>query len=251
MTRVRVSRAKVTDISLHRKRVIETLTREYLCQKYLIDKMTVKEIAKENNFPYWTVRNRLTSLKISCGRKRYKEIIGKEFGLLKVIRKADAISKQVIWMCKCKCGNVLNVAGGNLRSGGSTSCGCTRYKKGFKNARWKGQGELSGRYWRIMQSNAIKRGIEFNIDIEYGWNLFLSQNSKCALSGIEICFSQGNTQTASLDRIDSNLGYNKENAQWVHKTVNLMKNILSQEEFVNWCHLISEKAKSKDGTVKG
>ncbi|CAB4152906.1 hypothetical protein UFOVP605_30 [uncultured Caudovirales phage] len=33
------------------------------------------------------------------------------------------------WLCKCACGNVVNVRGGNLRTGKTKSCGC--YRKDF------------------------------------------------------------------------------------------------------------------------
>ena len=51
--------------------------------------------------------------------------------------------------------------------------------------------------------------------------------------------------TASLDRIDSTKGYTKNNIQWVHKTINKMKNVLHDEEFIQWCNLIANYNKEK------
>lgn len=45
-------------------------------------------------------------------------------------------------------------------------------------------------------------------------------------------------QTASLDRINSSIGYTIDNVQWVHKKINMMKMDLSQEEFINYCRLV-------------
>jgi hypothetical protein len=52
--------------------------------------------------------------------------------------------------------------------------------------------------------------------------------------------------TASLDRIDSNKDYVEGNIQWVHKHLNLMKNILSQEYFINLCNKVSNNFKQNE-----
>lgn len=36
------------------------------------------------------------------------------------------------WLCKCECGNMVNVTTGHLLSGHSTSCGCTRLQNSIK-----------------------------------------------------------------------------------------------------------------------
>ena len=84
----------------------------------------------------------------------------------------------------------------------------------------------------------------FDITIEYAWDLYLNQNKECALSGLPIKFSftrNKNDETASLDRIDSKLGYVEGNVQWVHKHVNMMKNVYSQKYFISICKLISNR----------
>lgn len=112
----------------------------------------------------------------------------------------------------------------------------------------KGVGLLSGEYWSMVVSGASKRKIEFAITIEYAWNLFLHQNKKCALSGVDLIFESNCVhnknkkykieRTASLDRIDSNKGYLEGNVQWVHKDINLMKNKFSEDYFIKMCKLI-------------
>lgn len=49
--------------------------------------------------------------------------------------------------------------------------------------------------------------------------------------------------TISLDRIDSTKGYIEGNVQWVHKSVNIMKSTLTQEQFINFCKLVAENNK--------
>jgi hypothetical protein len=43
-----------------------------------------------------------------------------------------------------------------------------------------------------------------------------------------------------LDRIESEGHYTIDNVQWVHKTVNMMKWKISQEEFVYFCRKITQ-----------
>ncbi len=70
-----------------------------------------------------------------------------------------------------------------------------------------------------------------------------SQGYRCAISGVELKVVRNGTQTASLDRIDSSKGYTRENIQWLHKDVNLMKRNMTDENFVQWCKVIAEHRK--------
>lgn len=53
-------------------------------------------------------------------------LLGKTFGKLTVIKRADKTdkSRRIYWMCRCSCGNITIVSGAALRSGNTTSCGC-------------------------------------------------------------------------------------------------------------------------------
>lgn len=88
--------------------------------------------------------------------------------------------------------------------------------------------------------SADLRGLKFDISIEDVWNMYIEQNGKCALSGLEIGWSEvGMIHTASIDRIDSSKGYIKENIQLVHKDVNFMKQRFSQKYFIEICKNIA------------
>jgi hypothetical protein len=52
--------------------------------------------------------------------------------------------------------------------------------------------------------------------------------------------------SASLDRIDSNLGYIKGNIRWVSKPINLMKNNMSDDMTWELCNLIKNYLIKKD-----
>jgi hypothetical protein len=134
------------------------------------------------------------------------------------------------------------------------SCGCdtsTIQAANTKRIKWRGVGDLGKTFFTNCRRNAKSRNILFRITIEDAWRRFEQQNGICALSGVPIKLS-GNTEygrkenTASLDRIDSNKGYTKNNIQWVHKTVNIMKNTTSQLEFIRWCKKIYEFKRKHD-----
>lgn len=57
------------------------------------------------------------------------EMIGKEFGRLKVIRQMEVSTKsdrQAWYLCRCQCGSEIVVRGTSLRNGTTSSCGCLR-----------------------------------------------------------------------------------------------------------------------------
>lgn len=170
-------------------------------------------------------------------------IKGQKFNRLLVIEKAKhEKDKRAYWKCQCDCGNIVIVAGFKLRSGWSKSCGCLlKENNGINCYNWSGVGDIMGSTWYQIVSGAKQRNIELSITKEDIWELYQKQNGKCALSGIDLKLkSKYNDKdyTASLDRIDSRIGYVKNNIQWVHKQVNMIKQSLTNEEFCNWCELI-------------
>lgn len=54
---------------------------------------------------------------------------GNTYGYLTVIERAKENSKDVKWLCKCKCGNEVIVRGSSLRNGNTKSCGCLQKEK--------------------------------------------------------------------------------------------------------------------------
>ena len=56
----------------------------------------------------------------------YPRLIGKRFGKLIVVAKAESKSGQRRWMCQCDCGGTNIVTTGNLNSGHTTNCGCKK-----------------------------------------------------------------------------------------------------------------------------
>ena len=92
--------------------------------------------------------------------------------------------------------------------------------------------------------SAEVRGLVFDVSLEDIWFLYTAQEGRCALSGMPIGWAEvGPIHTASIDRIDSSMGYIKGNVQLLHKDVNFMKQQFSQEYFIEVCKAIADKVK--------
>ena len=182
------------------------------------------------------------------------DIVGKKFSML-TVEKYDGIRtssnrKKHFYVCKCECGVYNTVGRDTLIGFGTKSCGCLNHKKGSDNRGWKGVGEISGYYWSRLRCGAIHRNIKFEVDIEYAWELWESQNGRCALTNLPICLLEDkkseHNRTASLDRIDNSIGYTRGNIQWVHKDINRIKSNLSQDRFIELCFLIEKTREKKN-----
>lgn len=179
-------------------------------------------------------------------------LIGQKFGKLTVIKlTGESRSGSKTWECICDCGNtaIITTRHLNRKNCNIRSCGCLsqELKIGSNRNDWKGVGSISGTFWtaHVVRSAAGSSGrgiVELSITKEYAWNLFNLQNGKCALSGIELTFPRNNTDrtyTASLDRINSSEGYKEGNVQWIHKHINIMKNMYEQNYFIDLCKKIA------------
>lgn len=94
------------------------------------------------------------------------------------------------------------------------------------------------------KAGAEYRGIQWDLSVEYIWQLYLAQDKRCALSGKYIGWAkEGQIHTASIDRVDSTEGYIMGNIQIVHKDINFMKQQYSQEYFAEMCKLVAGKVK--------
>jgi len=179
------------------------------------------------------------------GKSKYNHIkIGDIFGSWTVDGEVF-IDRYAKVPCRCSCGAQQNVDAYTLIAGKSKSCKpCGLPRKTTSNPSWRGYKQIPQSWFSGFKRNA-KLG--FELTIEDVWDLYISQNKRCALSGLPISFeNQANQRglrsfTASLDRIDSKKGYAKSNIQLVHKDVNIMKNAYEQDYFINICKLITER----------
>lgn len=178
-----------------------------------------------------------------------KEIAGQRFGKLVALKYVETIKRTRRYLCQCDCGNQKILMRKLLVRGDTTSCGCGWIKSNKKHHSWRGYEDIPLDFFTSIIRGAKSRNYKFDITIEELWDIFLMQDKKCALSGLDLKFSKTRKdktlQTASVDRIHRNLGYVKGNIQWVHKRINLMKNVLSDKDFIFFCQMVANKNKNK------
>lgn len=114
---------------------------------------------------------------------------------------------------------------------------------------FKGYGNLNKTLWSKIQIHAQDRNINFDLRIQEAWALFVEQKGYCAVTGLPIYFKPAKN-TASLDRIDSSLGYVLSNVQWVHKEINTkLKMQLDTNTMKYWCKKITDFQEQKESVL--
>jgi len=150
------------------------------------------------------------------------DLVGFRFGRLTVIGPAPHFLGaggrfRTAWQCRCDCGNVIDVATTSLRAKNTRSCGCLAAEVHADVIRqYHGAGEADKNYrhgararerhsstyttWAGIKKRAKKLSLEFCPR----WTKFE-----------RFLFDMGERQEGmKLVRIDTEIGYNKENCRW-------------------------------------
>ena len=99
-----------------------------------------------------------------------------------------------------------------------------------------------------LKSQRLKQGVQYDLTNEEVIDLWEAQNGKCSLSGVLMTHQRDGTYgdrkqkdfNASIDRINPNGPYVRENVQLVAARVNTMKHTLSEDMFIWWIKNIYE-----------
>lgn len=109
----------------------------------------------------------------------------------------------------------------------------------FSDFRW---------YMKVMKnSNRKHKTNDFDVDLEYLKTLWESQNGICPFSGQKMilrthtnCVSEStNPYTASIDRINSEVGYIKGNIRFVSIMANWARNRFTDTQLIEFCKSVS------------
>lgn len=97
-----------------------------------------------------------------------------------------------------------------------------------------------GRLISRTKSVAKRKGLDFNIDANMVLELYITQGGKCNYSGLEMSFISGNgkgnpnSYIMTIDRIDNNRGYTKDNIQLLCWRANREKSADSSDTNENY-----------------
>lgn len=184
------------------------------------------------------------------------DLVGKVFGRLTIESYSHNCKKYryKYWNCVCSCGNKIVVPTASLRrkKRPTESCGCLRLERIREKKPWNQKGKGDANSWSLFltyKRTAKKRKIKFDLDYLDFKNI---TKSKCAYCGIapeqvhKKAGTNGEYVYNGIDRLDSNVGYIKDNVVPCCKTCNYAKRIMSVKEFKEWIIKVYKNLRNKN-----
>ena len=135
------------------------------------------------------------------------DLTNRKFGKLTALVRVENNSHgKAMWSCLCDCGNYSIVNTSDLTRGKTTSCGCNRSRHGMSKTRFHS-------IWTSMRDRCNNPNCEFyycyggrGIGYDKSWDVFEN-----FYNDMYSCYEEG----LSIERIDVNKGYCKENCKWI------------------------------------
>jgi len=147
---------------------------------------------------------------------KFIDLTGKRFDRLTVVNYShkDKNKKHTFWLCKCQCGNIKVVEGSHLKSGHTKSCGCWNMevlrKKPITHNMSKTQEYKS---WQCMKDRCLNARYKRYKDWG-GRGIKICNRWKNSFENFYKDMGDKTTSKHSIDRIDNDGNYCKENCRW-------------------------------------
>lgn len=199
------------------------------------------------------VKNDIARRKSGFGNKIKPEIesreIGKTYNYLTIVKRYDT-SNRINFLCKCICGNESVVSLGNLKTGSVKSCGCKKTELLRTSFERKDKQEQLFEYlFKDYKKGAVSRNLEFDLSEHIFKELIFKECFYCGESPKQLRshfkFKDKDVYYNGIDRLDSNLGYYKENCVTCCKMCNYAKRNISYKDYINWIEKSYINLKSK------
>lgn len=166
------------------------------------------------------------------------DLTGAVFGRLTVIKRFGTSKYgQLVWLCRCECGNEATVKSSYLRYGDTKSCGCLigkGRKKILHGHTRNGMGTRAYRIWHGLRVRCLDKNSKDykhyggrGITLDPRWNRFEN-----------FLVDMGEPpEGMTIERIDNNGHYCKQNCKWATQK--------EQHRNTRWNHVLSHNGKSQ------
>ena len=184
------------------------------------------------------------------------DMTGRVIGRLLVIEECGRSSRgEVLWRCRCECGNEVIVRGSDLRNEHTTSCGCSQRERSAEANTTHGM--CKTRLYSIWRDMLQRAGV-YKGASEEAKRLYQDR-------GITVCdewlvlenfrdwaLSHGYKEGLQIDRVNNDAGYCPENCRWAtpKENVNNRRNTIRLEDgtpLAVFCSKVGIETTGKNG----
>ena len=148
---------------------------------------------------------------------KLQDLTGLQFGRLSVIGRSENHGKHVRWSCVCDCGKSATVSSTHLKTGHTKSCGCVRdevascrAKSMAKHGMWNSPEWNS---WKSMKDRCLRKTHD-KYPLYGGRGITVFQEWIGSFDAFFAHVGCRPSSSHSIDRIDSNQGYEPGNVRW-------------------------------------